>query len=349
MRIPSRIGTGLALAIVGATAGACTLKSSAPFPDVASFCKARAAAECQIASTCGIHHRACAARVSVCNEEATGAMSTGTREYVQANAQACIDLLNASNAYGGNNSKILFAQLQGKGSIADVCGARVLGSRSRKRALQDRLRLRGREHLFAGPAWLHHLVCAPQEPKDKGAFCSYPGSTCAADTYCAMPSQGGGYQSWPPRTKATCDATTPCIGTERARPLARRAKRAKPASAPTNHVLRTTTARRPHRTVIPSSATHVPQGSPSRTAPPTATTMERVERRSSPSPTVACREADQAPHGSFITIKRPVLLQPYQLPASRRFVTRTICGARCKMRPIAGRIYHPLSRMTGIA
>ena len=218
MRIPSLIGTGLALAIVGATAGACSLKSSAPFPDVASFCKAKATAECQVASTCGIlHPDDCqTARVALCNKEATEAMASGTREYVQGNAQACIDLLNASNVYGGNNSKILFAQLEGKGSVADVCGRVFSGHAAANEPCATAYDCADGNICSPVQPGSTTLVCAPQVPKDKGSFCSDPGSTCAADTYCTMPSQGGGYQCVAAKEEGqACDATTPCIGTER--------------------------------------------------------------------------------------------------------------------------------------
>ncbi len=220
MRIPSLIGTGLALVIVGATTGACSLKSSAPYPDVTSFCKARATAECQVASTCGVDPDECqTVRVSVCNDDATGAMASGTREYVQGNAQACIDLLNASNVYGGGNSKILFAQLEGKGSIADVCGRVFSGQAATNASCKTDYDCANGNICSPVQPGSAALVCAPQVSKDMGAFCSDPGSTCIADTYCTMPSQGGGFQCVAAKQDGqACDATTPCVSTERCAP-----------------------------------------------------------------------------------------------------------------------------------
>jgi hypothetical protein len=212
MRIASLIGAGLA---VVAAAG-CSAKSPAPFPDVASFCQARAAAECQIASTCGIDPDECkTVRVSQCNADATAAMTTGTREYVQANAQACIDVLNASNAYGGGSSKILFAQLKGKGSIEDVCGRVFSGKAAVNAACTTSYDCTGGN--ICSP--VHPgttLVCAPETDKQMGDFCGDPGSTCAEDTYCTMPATGGGYQCVAAKQEGQpCDANTPCVSTER--------------------------------------------------------------------------------------------------------------------------------------
>jgi hypothetical protein len=217
MRIQSLTGAGLALAAAGAWIGACSPKNSLPFPDVASFCKARASAECQIASTCGVDPADCeTTRVAACNAEATMAMASGTREYVQGNAQACIDVLNASNAYGGGSSKILFAQLDGKGSITDVCGRVFSGHAAANESCKTSYDCADGNICSPVQPGQPTLVCAPQVAKDKGSFCADPGSTCATDTYCAMPSQGGGFQCVAAKQEGqACDANNPCVSTER--------------------------------------------------------------------------------------------------------------------------------------
>ena len=124
MRIRQVVIVGAGVGLIAALAVACTLKQSPPFPDVASFCMAKAEAECQIAATCLINNPddCKAQRASLCNTEADQARAGGTRarEYTQGNAQPCIDAVNA--AYGNGNTKISYSQLVGKGSITDICG-----------------------------------------------------------------------------------------------------------------------------------------------------------------------------------------------------------------------------------
>jgi hypothetical protein len=220
MRIASLIGAGLALVAAGGLGEACSIKTAAPFPDVMSFCKAKATAECQVASTCGIDPDDCqTVRVALCNSDATDAMANGTREYVQGNAQACINLLNASNVYGSNNSRILYAQLEGKGSIADVCGRVFSGSAQTNKPCQTSFDCAGDNICSPVTPGQSSLICAPMVDKDSGDFCSDPGSTCATDTYCSMPSAGGGYQCEAAKQDGQgCDATTPCVSTERCAP-----------------------------------------------------------------------------------------------------------------------------------
>ncbi len=217
MRIPSLVGAGLALAAAGALAGACSAKSAAPYPDVASFCQAKATAECQIASTCGIDANDCqGVRAALCNDAATQDMTSGTRKYVQANAQACLDVLNASNAYGGGNSKILFAQLFGKGSIDDVCGRVFSGNASTNESCSGPDDCANNEICSPVAPGMTSMVCANQVSVAMGAFCENPGSTCATDTYCTMPTGGGANQCEPAKQDGQqCDATTPCVSTER--------------------------------------------------------------------------------------------------------------------------------------
>ena len=216
MQIQSLTGAALALAVAGAWIAACSPKNSLPFPDVASFCKARATAECQVASTCGVDADECqTARVAACNEDATMAMASGTREYVQGNAQACIDVLNASNAYGGGSSKILFAQLVGKGSITDVCGRVFSGTVAENKPCQSSYECVNGNICAVVPGSTAS-VCEPQVQKNMGDQCANAGETCATDSYCAMPTGGGVFQCVASKQEGqACDATTPCISTER--------------------------------------------------------------------------------------------------------------------------------------
>ena len=118
----NRLVFDLALGALGGTICACSATgSSPPYPDVQSFCIAKAKAECQIAARCNVDANACQTyRASLCSTEASDAMRSGTRKYVADNAQACIDSVNG--AYGGDHAEILFAKLEGPSSIADTCG-----------------------------------------------------------------------------------------------------------------------------------------------------------------------------------------------------------------------------------
>jgi hypothetical protein len=218
MRIRSVIEAGVALAIAGALASACSAKSSAPFPDVESFCQAVATAECQIASTCGIDPSDCkGVRAALCNANATDDMMSGTRKYVQANAQACLDVLNASNAYGGNNSRILYAQLVGKGSIDDVCGRVFSGNAADNESCTGPYDCANDEICSPALPGSTMLVCAVEVSVAPGKPCANQGSTCATDTYCAMPSAQSAYDCEPAKQDGQpCDTTTaPCVSTER--------------------------------------------------------------------------------------------------------------------------------------
>jgi hypothetical protein len=203
-------------ALALAFAAACSAKASQPFPDVQSFCNAKAKAECQVAMTCGIDVADCEVqRVSLCNLEAMTAETSGsrTRHYSPANAADCITTVG--NAYG--KTQIPFSQLVGSGSLSDIC-----------------------QRVFTGDAAVNDpcetsydcakdLVCAPVTPgsattvcaaavnKSQGDFCQDPGSICPPDTYCAMPPTGGGYQCLPAKQQGQpCDAATaPCVSTQR--------------------------------------------------------------------------------------------------------------------------------------
>jgi hypothetical protein len=203
---------------MASTMTGCSSKSAAPFPDVTSFCTAKAQAECQIASTCGLTSATdcVTAREALCNEDADAAEKTGSgmREYTQANAKACIDKANA--VFGNGVTTIPFAQLVGHGSETDVC-----------------------EHVFAGDVPTNKdcttsydcsdtgdictptlpgstiLICAPPSAVALGAFCQDPGAQCAAGSYCTMPSSGGAYMCVAEQQQGQSCASAPCADTER--------------------------------------------------------------------------------------------------------------------------------------
>jgi hypothetical protein len=229
MRIRQVVGIGAGVGLALAVAAGCAAKKPAPFPDVMTFCTAKAQAECQIASTCAIDTSDCQAhRATVCNSEAIAATSSGTRAYVQANAQACIDALNS--AYGGGNSKVGFAQLVGEGSITDLCERVFSGTAGMGESCQSSYDctngnicapgMPGIAALADGGAPAGAFVCEPEVAVPEGQLCSNPGSTCATDTYCAIPAGKVTYECTAAMPQnSPCDpVTAPCVSTQRCEP-----------------------------------------------------------------------------------------------------------------------------------
>jgi hypothetical protein len=218
----TRAITGIVVAAGLLALGACSPKDQDPYPDVPTFCNAKAQAECQVATTCAIDVDDCQAlRSSLCNMEATAALS-GTRKYIQANAPACIAAIDT--AYGNGSRDVPYAQLVGPGSISDVC-ARVFSGNA---AINDPC---GSPYDCTGgnvcaPALASGIApdggaaprfCAAPVAKSEGDFCGNPGEQCATDTYCALPPTGGGYRCALANEQGQpCDPiTAPCVSTQR--------------------------------------------------------------------------------------------------------------------------------------
>ena len=221
MRIRQVVGVGAGVGVIAALAVGCMAKKSPPYPDVTSFCNAKAQAECQIAMTCLIDPDTCATtRAADCNSDAMTATAngTGSRKYTQANAQACIDALDS--AYGSGNTTVSFMQLQGKGSITDVCERVFSGNSSMNQQCESSYDCTG--DLICAPVMpgSSSLVCAPSVTVAEGAFCATPGSTCATDSYCALPSAGAAYQCVSAALESQpCDPVTmPCVSSDRCVP-----------------------------------------------------------------------------------------------------------------------------------
>src|SRR5579883_3050699 len=117
----NRLFIGLGAVVVGAL-GACTVTTNNPYPDSTSFCTAKAKAECVVSTLCDIDAAACQSwRAQVCMTDATQATSSGTRMYVAANAQACIDAI--TQAYGSSdkpNASIPYGSASMTASIAGI-------------------------------------------------------------------------------------------------------------------------------------------------------------------------------------------------------------------------------------
>lgn len=223
MRIRQIVGALAGVAVAMAAGVACAPKKSAPYPDVESFCNAKAQAECQIATTCLIEATDCEAeRASLCNADATSATASGTRDYTQGNAQACIDALDA--VYGNGATKVSFAQLEGMGSVSDICERVFSGNAGMNEPCQSSYDCTGDNicasvtpGVSSGDGGAGPYVCAPPgAPIAEGQFCTTPGSTCVTDSYCAVK----------PGSAATCvpamqenqpcnTVTAPCVSAQR--------------------------------------------------------------------------------------------------------------------------------------
>lgn len=217
MRIRQGFGVGAGLGVTLTLVAACAAKKPAPFPDVSSFCNAKAQAECQIATTCLIDSTECQAeRASLCNTDAMQAMASGagTRKYTQANAQACIDIVN--DAYGNGHTAVAYAQLVGQGSITDVCERVFSGNAAMNDPCESSYDCTGDFVCAPATPGTTQLVCAPVTQVPGGQFCTTPGSVCAPDTYCAMPSAGSAFVCKPAMNEGQpCAGTTPCVSTAR--------------------------------------------------------------------------------------------------------------------------------------
>ncbi len=212
---------GLAAFVASAAAG-CSPKDQAPYPDVASFCNAKAQAECQVATPCGIDAEGCQVlRSSLCNMEAMAALS-GTRKYIQANAPACISAANA--AYGNSSRDVSFAQLVGPGSISDVCARVFSGNAAINDPCESPYDCAGGNvcapvsaAAIAPDGGVSARVCATVVAKNEGDFCGNPGETCATNTFCTQPGAGGGFRCTLANSQGQpCNpVTAPCVSTER--------------------------------------------------------------------------------------------------------------------------------------
>ncbi len=222
MRIRPVVGVGAGVVLVAALGGACASKKSDPYPDVTSFCNAKAKAECQIATTCLVDESVCEVqRASLCNNDAASAMASGTRKYVESNVQPCIDKLNA--AYGNGNTKVSYAQLVGDDSILDACERVFSGNAGMNDACQTSYDCT--DGFICAPelpgasadGGTGPFVCAHSVTVAPGQFCSTPGSTCMTDTYCAMPPMGGAYDCEPAKQQnQPCDpVSAPCVSAQR--------------------------------------------------------------------------------------------------------------------------------------
>lgn len=208
----SWLGMGIAFGVLAAFAGACTSTAAKPFPDVATFCAAKAKEECQIAPTCAIDPTGCQTlRLKACNDEAASAIATGTRKYNPDNAQACIDRVHAAFA----TTRIVSTDLFGDASIADKCARVFEGAADKNKACTSNYDcISGRICAPVQPG-VAQLVCADKIAKNLSDFCADPGSTCPTGAFCAQATGGAAQCQARAQLNQACSAAAPCAETLR--------------------------------------------------------------------------------------------------------------------------------------
>ncbi len=213
----SRLVRGLAVGALPLIIWACSTQTAGPpYPDVASFCVAKAKAICQAVAICAVDLDVCQAnQVTQCNADATAATASGVRKYSFANAPSCLDALNS--AFGNNASAVLYAQLVGPGSITDKCERVFVGDATTNQPCSSDYDCT--DNLLCVPADTgspsSSLVCAAPVQKNAMDFCAEPGSECPVDTYCASPTAGAAAQCIPAVQEGqACSATAPCVSAD---------------------------------------------------------------------------------------------------------------------------------------
>ncbi len=211
---------GLFRFVLGATLSggallACAVTASDPYPDVATFCTAKATAECQIAATCAILPATCQTwRDSLCNGDALQAMTDGLRKYTPGNAPACIQALN--RWYGGGNTAIPYVDFIGPGSITDTCERVFTGNLAQAASCTSPYDCANGAACAPVAPMSTAFICADAVQVDAGSLCGQAGQECATDTYCALQPTSA-YACVPSATEGQpCSPTgTPCVSADR--------------------------------------------------------------------------------------------------------------------------------------
>ena len=202
----------LAAALVVLGAFGCSSTTS-PYPDVPTFCTAKAKATCQASAICAIDANTCQnAQIVACETDANAAIASGTRKYDSNAAGACIGAVQS--AFGGGASKVTYAQFLGPGSITDLCERVFTGGAKVGATCQTDYDCAG--SLICAPVMIGQSarVCANAAPVNQGDFCSSPGQECQA-SYCAVQDSGAAQCSALAQAGQACGAAVPCVGGQR--------------------------------------------------------------------------------------------------------------------------------------
>ena len=212
----NRLVTALAAGALGIAAGACTIQPAAPYPDVSSFCTAKAKAICEASAICAIDPNLCQTnQVSKCSQDAQSAEGEG-RTYQSGNAPNCIDSLKA--AFGNNASQVPYAAWVGPGSLTDKCERVFAGKAGNNQPCSSDYDCSGNLicSSVAPGSTTTAKVCATLTMLAAQAYCGEPGQECAPDTYCAPPQTGAAAQCIPAaQSGQACSAAVPCVSSQR--------------------------------------------------------------------------------------------------------------------------------------
>lgn len=181
-----------------------------PLADVAGFCQEKATAECQVTAVCAIDPPTCmSAHLSLCMSAATSATASGVRTYDSTNAKACIDALD--RAYGNNATLIPYANLEGPGSITDLCNRVFTGNLMTNTPCQTDYDCAGKAICAPVLPGSTTRVCADAVAVPLGGFCDNPGSMCATDLYCGVTDSGAGQCEMGAGVGASCANGVACV------------------------------------------------------------------------------------------------------------------------------------------
>ncbi|MGO8994152.1 MAG: Dickkopf N-terminal cysteine-rich domain-containing protein [Polyangiaceae bacterium] len=166
--------------LVTMIAAACSSPAPPP-PDatVSAFCNDWAAAYCQI-QACNFDSTTCTtAQLTYCNEFATQAQASGTRQYNQPNGLACIQALNA--AFGNNPANVPASTLL---QLEVTCGDAFIGNVQPGNSCSSNYDCVSPNICASVPG--EEAQCGPQSSKSLGDACADPGDQCSGASYCAV-------------------------------------------------------------------------------------------------------------------------------------------------------------------
>lgn len=112
---------GVALASLS---GGCAAHHDDAFPTVDDFCRARAAAECQAADSCGgdSFESCTGARADACVAEAAHAIGDRRRSYIAGNAPQCVDAVRRAYSIASQSQALESTRAAASASLEDACG-----------------------------------------------------------------------------------------------------------------------------------------------------------------------------------------------------------------------------------
>ena len=177
------VRTAVLLFVSATLVAACSSTPDEKYPDVKSFCGAKAKAECAgVANTCGVSVTTCeGARASACVTFAAANVSP-TRTYKPANAEACLTAVTA--AYADQRLTVAEEDVTVSGSMGERCARVFEGKGAKGDACTSSFDCTGAFICAKAQTARATLVCATKAPKALGDGCANAGDTCAAGSFC---------------------------------------------------------------------------------------------------------------------------------------------------------------------